>query len=143
MGISSNSHAAIQNLMKGAARYCQTQGIAARFVCTRQPDDELLELGVDVTSNARLAATLEPATVVGTTAWGFARADLEGEFDYLLIDEAGQVSVANLLAMSRAARNLVLLGDQMQLGQPSQGSHPADSGLVRSGLSAAGKADHR
>src|SRR5690606_26579432 len=45
------------------------------------------------------------------------------------IDEAGQVSVANLIAMSRATRNIILMGDQMQLGQPSQGSHPEDSGL--------------
>ncbi|ASJ70916.1 TM0106 family RecB-like putative nuclease [Granulosicoccus antarcticus] len=129
IGISSNSHAAIQNLMTGAARYCQAQGVAARFLCSRQPDDELVQLGAELFSNSKLAAELAPATVVGTTAWGFARNDLAGEFDYLLIDEAGQVSVANLLAMSRSARNLVLLGDQMQLGQPSQGSHPAESGL--------------
>jgi uncharacterized protein len=45
-----------------------------------------------------------------------------------LVDEAGQVALANLVAMSRSARNLVLLGDQMQLGQPVQGSHPGDSG---------------
>ena len=44
------------------------------------------------------------------------------------MDEAGQVSVANLIAMGPAAKNLVLLGDQMQLGQPIQGSHPGESG---------------
>ena len=44
------------------------------------------------------------------------------------MDEAGQVALANLVAMSRSARNLVLLGDQMQLGQPIQGSHPGESG---------------
>lgn len=50
---------------------------------------------------------------------------------YLFVDEAGQVAVANLIAMSRSATNLILMGDQMQLGQPSQGTHPADSGLSR------------
>jgi superfamily I DNA and/or RNA helicase len=45
------------------------------------------------------------------------------------VDEAGQVSLANLVAMAPAACNLVLLGDQMQLGQPIQGSHPGESGL--------------
>ena len=44
------------------------------------------------------------------------------------VDEAGQVSVANLVAMSRCTHNLILLGDQMQLGQPIQGSHPGESG---------------
>jgi uncharacterized protein len=37
--------------------------------------------------------------------------------------------VANLIGMARAAHNLVLIGDQMQLGQPIQGSHPGESGL--------------
>lgn len=50
-------------------------------------------------------------------------------FDFLFIDEAGQVSLANTVAMSRCAKNLVLLGDQMQLEQPVQGSHPGDAGL--------------
>lgn len=48
--------------------------------------------------------------------------------DYLLVDEAGQVSVANLIGMVPTARNLVLIGDQMQLGQPIQGFHPGESG---------------
>lgn len=67
--------------------------------------------------------------MIGTTAWGFTREELEHAFDYLFIDEAGQVSVANLIAMSLATHNIILMGDQMQLGQPSQGSHPEESGL--------------
>ena len=50
------------------------------------------------------------------------------KFDYLFIDEAGQVSIANLIGMSRIAKNIILMGDQMQLGQPIQGSHPDESG---------------
>ena len=48
--------------------------------------------------------------------------------DYPFIDEAGQVSAANLVAMSRAAKNIILIGDQMQLEQPIQASHPKGSG---------------
>jgi len=48
--------------------------------------------------------------------------------DYLFIDEAGQVSLANVVAMGTCARNIVLVGDQMQLSQPIQGTHPGDSG---------------
>lgn len=72
---------------------------------------------------------MQAGCVIGTTAWGFSRNEMENAFDYLFIDEAGQVSVANLIAMSKATRNIILMGDQMQLGQPSQGSHPEDSGL--------------
>ena len=50
------------------------------------------------------------------------------KFDYLFIDEAGQVPLANLVGMSGIARNIIVMGDQMQLGQPSQGSHPDESG---------------
>ena len=131
VGVASNSHPAIQNLVKGAARYLCTNGIEARFICTKKFDD-LEPLGIEVLANAKLADAISKtpsAVVVGTTAWGFCRDDLVGAFDYLLIDEAGQVAVANLVGMSAGARNLVLLGDQMQLGQPSRGTHPVDSGL--------------
>ena len=62
------------------------------------------------------------------TAWLFARAELDQALDFLFVDEAGQVSLANIVAMGLSARNLVLIGDQMQLGQPIQGVHPGDSG---------------
>ena len=62
------------------------------------------------------------------TAWLFSSKSVEQKFDYLFVDEAGQVSLANLVAMSTCAKNLVLLGDQMQLGQPIQGVHPGESG---------------
>jgi uncharacterized protein len=67
--------------------------------------------------------------VVGGTAWLFCLPDWVCALDYLFIDEAGQVSLANAVAMAQAAHNLVLLGDQMQLEQPVQGAHPGDSGL--------------
>jgi uncharacterized protein len=53
---------------------------------------------------------------------------MEGLIDWLFVDEAGQVSLANLVAFAPSSRNLVLLGDQRQLEQPIQGSHPGESG---------------
>ena len=133
IGISSNSHKAIKNLLLEVADTCRSSRIKAHFICTRDDgDDERLEkLGVEIRTNAQIADACGEyrALVVGTTAWGFAREDVAGQFDYLFVDEAGQVSVANLIAMSASATNLVLMGDQMQLGQPSQGTHPEDSGL--------------
>ena len=63
------------------------------------------------------------------TAWLFSREDWAGALDYLFIDEACQVSLANAVGMSRAAKNMVLLGDQNQLEQPTQGKHPDKAGL--------------
>lgn len=129
VGISSNSHKAINNLLLSTAQYCQKEKINGYFACTKETDKALIELGVDILENKDIANHIQPGSVIGTTAWGFSRFELEDTFDYLFIDEAGQVSVANLIAMSRSTKNIILMGDQMQLGQPSQGSHPEDSGL--------------
>jgi predicted RecB family nuclease len=129
IGISSNSHKAINNLLVGVAEYCQQQKIPARYFCTKETGDEIAANNITVVENKEIVDHLTTSCVVGTTAWGFCRGELKGEFDYLFIDEAGQVSVAKLVGMSRAASNIILMGDQMQLGQPSQGSHPAESGL--------------
>ena len=62
--------------------------------------------------------------LAGGTAWLFSRPELRGAFDYLFIDEAGQVSLADALAVSLCAKNVVLLGDPSQLAQVSQATHP-------------------
>jgi superfamily I DNA and/or RNA helicase len=67
--------------------------------------------------------------LVAGTAWLWARPEHDQAFDYLFIDEAGQVGLANVVAMGVAARNIVLVGDQMQLAQPIQGTHPRGSGI--------------
>jgi uncharacterized protein len=128
VGIASNSHKAILNLMGACAR-------AAGSVCAIKvggdPDDPLLEECGDVewVSGAEKAAALLPERpLVGGTAWCFSHPSLEGALDVLFVDEAGQVSLANLVGMARSAKSLVLVGDQMQLAQPVQGSHPGESG---------------
>jgi uncharacterized protein len=64
--------------------------------------------------------------VVGGTAWDFAntrRVD-RGGLDLLVIDEAGQFSLASTIAVAAGAQRLLLLGDPQQLPQVSQGTHP-------------------
>ena len=49
--------------------------------------------------------------------------------DVLVVDEAGQFSLANALAVAQAAiRGMVLLGDPQQLPQVTQGTHPHGAG---------------
>ena len=52
----------------------------------------------------------------------------QNKLDYLFVDEASQISVADLVALGGITKNIILIGDQMQLGQPTQGSHPGESG---------------
>ena len=70
------------------------------------------------------ALTSGAAQVAAGTAWLWSRADMADSVDVLFVDEAGQMSLANVLAVSQAARSVVLLGDPQQLDQPQKGVHP-------------------
>jgi hypothetical protein len=72
---------------------------------------------------------LTQAHVVGGTAFFSSRPECEQALDWLFVDEAGQVGLANMVAMARAARNIVLVGDPRQLPQVIQGAHPNPANL--------------
>jgi superfamily I DNA and/or RNA helicase len=129
IAVSSHSHKAIDNLLVAVAQRARDLGQEVSIIKklgTREetPDDPTIETTTD-NHHPRLFT----ANVVGGTAWLFARAEFDQAFDYVFIDEAGQVAVANLMAIGSAAKNIVLVGDQMQLAQPVQGVHPGESGL--------------
>ena len=132
VGVASNSHKAVVNLLVACGNAARERGqhlsgIKVGGEATGPVFTENLNLRYIETAAAAFAAY--SSGIVGGTAWLFTRPEWEGVFDFLFIDEAGQVSLANAVAMSRCAKNLVLLGDQMQLEQPVQGSHPGDAGL--------------
>jgi uncharacterized protein len=87
------------------------------------PDDCVVQR---TTSNDDAAAG---GHVVGGTAFFFAREENIQAFDWLFVDEAGQVGLANMAAMGRATRNIVLVGDPQQLPQVIQGAHPEPANL--------------
>jgi len=127
IAVSSNSHKAIGNLLEAVADRARQEGVVCRVVQKSSDDgDDEVHPGITFVSDND-APEIAAAHVVGATAWHFARY-AEAAYDYLIVDEAGQVSIANILAMARCARNIVLVGDPMQLPQPLQGSHPGDSG---------------
>lgn len=127
VAVSSNSHKAIGNLLEAVADRAAAEGVACRVVQKAADDgDEDAHPGIVLVADND-ALEIAASHVMGATAWHFARYAAPA-YDYLFVDEAGQVSLANILAMSRAARNLVLVGDPMQLPQPLQGTHPGRSG---------------
>ncbi|HLG69790.1 MAG TPA: TM0106 family RecB-like putative nuclease [Chloroflexota bacterium] len=126
LGVTSNSHKAIGNLLEELLRAARSEGRTIR-VLQKVNEGEPCDAGVDCTnSNADVEAALAAGSVdvVAGTAWLFAREALSEAFDTLFVDEAGQVSLANVVAMSGCARNLVLLGDPQQLSQVTKGTHP-------------------
>lgn len=126
IGITSNSHKAIENLALAVDKRAHELGI--EFSGVRKSDDAFPFRRIVSVKDAETAFTTDGITLFAGTAWFFSHPSAVGKLDYLFVDEAGQVSLANLAAMSRCAKNLVLLGDQMQLDQPLKGTHPKDSG---------------
>ena len=127
VAVSSNSHKAIGNLLEAVADRASSDGLRCRVVQKASDDgDDDAHPGITLVGDND-APEIATADVMGATAWHFSRYDTPA-YDYLFVDEAGQVSLANILAMARSARNIVLVGDPMQLPQPIQGTHPGDSG---------------
>jgi uncharacterized protein len=127
VGILSNSHKAIVNLLRATAKI--DRNLSGLRVGGEREEALTAEApGVSQVSGGQAAVDNYAGGLIAGTAWLFSREDMVGRLDCLFIDEAGQVSLAHLAAVASSARNLVLMGDQMQLGQPIQGSHPGDSG---------------
>jgi uncharacterized protein len=132
VGVAAQSHKAIHNLLCEIGKFARESGLRFRGLKKSSGDNPESVYEDDfVTSEEQFAAYMDEAKTVellAGTAWLFSRHELDRSLDYLVIDEAGQVALADALAMGTAARNLILLGDPLQLAQVSQGLHPAGSG---------------
>jgi uncharacterized protein len=135
VGISATSHKVIENFLSKIFAAADRRGVDVRAV--QKPGDE--GSGLDDprltvhTDNGKVLAALAGDCNLGAgTSWLWGREDAAGAVDVLFVDEAGQISLANVLSMCGAADSLVLLGDPQQLDQPLQGSHPP--GADRSAL---------
>jgi uncharacterized protein len=129
VGLTATSHAAIDNLLSGVLDVFEKKGgtggvrIARRNTKPADPDPR-----IEYFTNNDKSPFPDHQIVAGTT-WVFSRPEwIDEPLDYLVVDEAGQFSLADALAVAPAARNLILLGDPLQLAQVTQGSHPDGSG---------------
>jgi predicted RecB family nuclease len=130
IGVTANSHAVVRHLLEGihrrspdaVVRHYDSKASRAKSperwvrLCGDSPCDE----PVLVTGNKPGWGQGE---VLGGTAWAFSPADAP-ELDLLVVDEAGQMGLGDVLAASRHARTLLLLGDPQQLAKPSRAAHP-------------------
>ncbi len=131
IGVMSTTHKAIQNLLHKIEAAAKTQRVDFRG---------LYKVGNGETFASKMRSpyiagtTNNAAFVAGScelaagTSWLFSREDFAVALDYLFIDEAGQIALADVIAVAPAAKNIVLLGDPLQLAQVSQGVHPPGIG---------------
>jgi predicted RecB family nuclease len=128
VGVASTGHKAIHRLLEEV----EAAGIAVAGVKkSTAGNPESIYEGPRIASDEDRQACLS-APLSGGTAWLYSHGDFDGSLDYLFIDEAGQVALADALALATAARNVVLVGDPQQLAQVLQGTHPV--GVQRSVL---------
>ena len=130
VGVTSNSHKAILNALKMIFEQNKKDiSIICQKVYKKEDkEDEKAFMENHPVELVESKNVSERANLVGGTTFFFSREDQENNYDYLFVDEASQVSLANIVAAARSARNIILLGDQNQLEQPIQGSHPGESG---------------
>lgn len=111
------SHKVINNLLETVLKIADKSGVSVG--CIRKVT-ELSESPGRISEfqrNEDIDDILKHASppVIGGTPFLCARAQLHGKVDVIFVDEAGQMSLANVLAASQCARGVVLLGDPQQL----------------------------
>lgn len=138
IGVVGQSHAVVENMLCTAIN---TAGVDPDRVAKKLVSKH--DVPWRHTKEADVAALLASrgGCLVGGTAWTMTGKSVPaGSLDLLVIDEAGQFSLANTLAVARSAKRLLLLGDPQQLPQVTQGSHPEPVDESALGWLAAGHA---
>ncbi|HKW15020.1 MAG TPA: TM0106 family RecB-like putative nuclease, partial [Candidatus Krumholzibacteria bacterium] len=126
VGVTANSHSVILNLLQ---KVMEEAAAAKIDVCCghKGSDSVVVPDGIEDYGQPRdaiAAMRSDEVNVLGGTAWLWANPESKALVDVLVVDEAGQMKLANVIAASGAANSIVLLGDPQQLGQPQRGSHP-------------------
>ncbi|HEV2398778.1 MAG TPA: TM0106 family RecB-like putative nuclease [Candidatus Sulfotelmatobacter sp.] len=135
VGITATSHKVISNLLREVVKAAGEEGLADDLKCVQKvkkedkPEQDPPHIQTTVDNKETLAAFLGGAHILAGTQWLWAQADYCEAVDVLFVDEAGQMSLANVLVVSQAAKSAVLLGDPQQLEQPLRGSHPEGTEL--------------
>ncbi len=137
VGIAATGHKVIRNLLDAVAYEAEKQALTVTLAHKTSSDEggdddhagPVAVLEIADNKAALQLLTSGEAQVLGGTAWMWTRPEFRKCVDVLFIDEAGQMSLANALAMTQSADALVLLGDPQQLDQPQKGTHPAGVGV--------------
>ncbi len=138
IGVVGQSHAVVENMLRTAI---ESAGVDPARVAKKVVGDPAVPWHRKKDDDVAALLGSPGGALVGGTAWTMTGKSVPaGSLDLLVIDEAGQFSLANTLAVARAARRLLLLGDPQQLPQVTQGSHPEPVDESALGWLAAGHA---
>jgi predicted RecB family nuclease len=130
VGLAAHSHKALHNLLAKIESTAAERGVVFTGVHKLSDENEGSEYVSSAqpirVNNTASAPDFENSAyqLVSGTSYAWSNAKLQRVFDFIFIDEAGQVPLADALVVSMRAHNVVLLGDPLQLPHVSQGTHP-------------------
>jgi predicted RecB family nuclease len=131
IGVTAISHRVVTTLFEKVKELADNENFSLGFVHkVTNTMDYLPEWIVQEKDKSKVLTAIQSNNVAGGTAWLWADDEMNDCLDYLFIDEAGQMSLSQALAASRAAKNIILLGDPQQLEQPQKGAHPEGSDVA-------------
>ncbi len=131
VGVAATSHKAIANLLDEVERAAAESGVDFRGLKKSgggNPESHYESAHIGSSADAGAFPPGGEVALIAGTPWLWAREPLHGCVDVLFVDEAGQMALADALAIAGAARGMVLLGDPQQLAHVSHGTHPRGSG---------------
>ena len=128
VGITSNSHKAINNLLAQIENLALEENFTFKGLKKSSKDEQKLKGKIIEDISGGMKEFPKNYLLHAGTAWLFSDPRYDQQMDYLFVDEAGQVALANTLAIATSTKNIILIGDQMQLSQPIQGVHAGNSG---------------
>jgi uncharacterized protein len=139
VGISAGSHKAIENMLHEVEKVANEAGVTFRGLKisseksqsfhSRLTNPKIVDSKDSFPRGQKPDPTDHAIRLLAGTQWCFSSPEHAQQFDVLIIDEAGQMSLADALAAATSAKNVILLGDPLQLAQVSQGIHPDNCGL--------------
>lgn len=131
VGITANSHKVIRNLIDKTIEAAEEEGLNLSCIQKAKEIEEDQSNLTFARTNEDVFTALNSggAQLAGATHFLWCKEGAEDVLDVLVIDEAAQMSLANVLAISPAAKTLIMLGDPQQLDQPTQGTHPDGTGV--------------
>jgi uncharacterized protein len=143
VGVTGNSHKVIHNLLNRVVAFAKSEKFFFKGINKHSSKNEDTAYKENAESKDHIANhfitsvkdsklfesyyKLKDGVLFSGTKYHFSHRINDDKLDYLFIDEAGQFTIADIVAIGLVAKNIVLIGDQNQLGHPTEGVHPGES----------------
>jgi len=125
IGVTALSHKVITSLLEKVNKAAAKENMTIRIVQkVNESTGNVDPNWIEAEDNLTVIENMQQVDIAAGTSFMWARQEFFESVDFLFVDEAGQLSLIDTLALSHAGKNLILMGDPQQLKQPQKGSHP-------------------